>query len=102
MILQSFSVLDKAVGAFLTPFFARATGEALRQFTEACNDEKHQFARHADDYILYRVGQFDDNSGFYTPLEPERLVSARESIIPADPFAAAPEAEVRRPPRAVM
>lgn len=81
MQLLCFSVYDKAVHAFITPFFSRAKGEALRSFMEACQDEKHQFFRHAADYTLFFVGEFDDNSGVFSPLsDPERLVNALECI----------------------
>ena len=86
MRLHVYAVYDKAVSAFLPPFYARSRGEALRGFTAACNDTKHQFALHPDDYVLYSLGEFDDESGFHSASEPQRVVSARESLIPADPF----------------
>lgn len=84
--IQIFSVLDKAVGAFLPPFYARSRGEALRSFTETSNDEKHQFNRHAADFVLYYFGEFDDASGMFATREPERVVSAMESLVPDNPF----------------
>lgn len=79
MRLICFTVFDKAVHAFMTPFFARAKGEGIRMFMEACQDEKHQFFRHAADYTLFVIGEFEDGSGVFTALEdPERLVSALE------------------------
>lgn len=81
MQLLCFTVFDKAVKAFVTPFFCRAKGEALRSFMEACQDEKHQFARYASDYTLFFVGEFDDNTGVFSPLsDPVRLVSALECL----------------------
>lgn len=82
MILQGYSVLDKAVGAFLPVFWARSKGEALRMFLQACKDEKSQFAAQASDYVLYKLGDFDDNSGMFTSVEPERLLSALEALGP--------------------
>lgn len=80
MRLYVFSVLDKAVGAYLQPFYARSKGEALRSFTEACADEKSQFARHREDYVLMYLGEFDDNSGLFASREPERLLGAHEAV----------------------
>lgn len=63
MKLGIYSVLDKAVMAYMTPFFARADGEAMRSFKDACLDTSHNFNKHAADYTLYRLGSFDDRDG---------------------------------------
>lgn len=77
------SVYDKAVGAFLQPFYCRAVGEAVRSFTEACNDPQ-RFGRHAADYYLVKLGEFDDNSGLFDCGEPSRIISAVECVIDSD------------------
>jgi hypothetical protein len=91
MILQVFSVFDKAVGAHLQPFFCRSKGDALRSFGDACNDEKHQFYQHGMDYMLVFLGEFDDVSGLFKTGEPVRLLSALEvKVVDKDiPFAKA-------------
>lgn len=73
-----FSVYDKAVGAFLPPFFVRALGEAVRSFEQACSDSGHQFAKHASDYTMYKLGEFDDVCGIFTVGDPQRIMSALE------------------------
>lgn len=78
MKMYVFSVFDKAVGAFLQPFFVRSRGEALRSFTDAVNDPKSQFHNHLLDYTLVCHGEFDDGSGLFSSGEPERIVSAVE------------------------
>lgn len=74
------AVYDKAVGAFLTPFFTRSKGEALRSFTEACNDPKVPFGKNAGDFTLFGLGEFDDGSGLFNTGEPQRLLSALEAV----------------------
>jgi len=75
---------DSVAGAFMTPFFVRSRGEAIRSFVDAINDDKHQFSKHGPDFSLYVVGEFDDNSGLISiPHEPERLITgfdARERV----------------------
>lgn len=78
MIMFAYSVKDNAVGAFLPIFFARSKGEAIRSFVSACSDDKHQFALHPHDYVLFGVGEFDDLSGLLKPYEPERIIGAHE------------------------
>lgn len=86
MKLMVFTVFDKAVSAFLPPFFARSRGEALRSFTEASNDRAHNFSKHAMDYVLMQLGEFDDGNGLFKCHEPERVVAAHECVVPEDPF----------------
>lgn len=84
MKLQVYAVLDKAVGAFTRPFFLRTRGEAIRSFTEACQDEKTDFCKHPDDFVLYYNGVFDDNTGMFDSIEPERVIGAREVMSVAE------------------
>jgi len=74
------SVRDGAVMAFLPPFFTRSKGEAVRSFMEACNNREHQFNKHAHDYVLYHLGEFDDHSGMFVSIEPFRLLSGLECL----------------------
>lgn len=81
MKLLAFSVFDRAVEAFLPPFFVRHRGEALRSFIDACNDRSHQFSKHVLDYTLMFVGEFDDTRGAFDQLsDPVRVVSATECL----------------------
>jgi len=80
MMLKAFSVHDKAVTAFAQPFYARHVGEAVRSFTDLVNDPQTSVSRHPEDFVLYAVGEFDDSSGRFVVVEPQRLVSALEVI----------------------
>lgn len=85
MKLQVYSVLDKAVNSFLQPFYARAKGEAIRSFSDACNNREHNFNKHASDFVLVHLGEFDDASGLFTSIEPQRVIGALECLVD-DPF----------------
>lgn len=81
MKLQIYSVYDKGCGAFLQPFFARALGEAIRSFMDACMKDGLPFNAHPDHYTLYHHGEFDDGSGVFDSLaDPERVISALECV----------------------
>lgn len=85
MKLRVFSVLDKAVSAYLQPFFAPTVGAAIRSFGDVVNDPSHQFAKHVDDYVLYDLGEFDDSTGFLIPRqEPERVIDGRNMLRSAE------------------
>lgn len=63
MKLKVYSVFDSKVEAFMTPFFMRADGEAVRACIQASRDASHNFSKHSADYTLFRVGEFDDGNG---------------------------------------
>lgn len=63
MKLNAYCIYDVKAGAYLAPYFLRSDGEALRSFGDCANDPGHQIHRHAEDYILYRIGTFDDGRG---------------------------------------
>jgi len=58
-----FSVYDSKAGAYTQPFYAVNSRVAVRMFTELANDPKHTFGMHPEDFTLFELGSFDDQSG---------------------------------------
>lgn len=74
---QVFAVLDTKVGSFAQPFFAQNSAVALRMFLDAATDPNTQLGKHPEDFFLYRLGSFDEESGYLEALvKPENLGSA--------------------------
>lgn len=63
MIHRIFTVYDAKAEFYSKPFFARSTGEALRQFQEAANDEQNSIGRYPEDYAIFEIGEFDELTG---------------------------------------
>lgn len=63
MIQKMFGVRDGKALAFLQPFFSISAGAAIRAFGDAVNESNSVFGKHPEDYVLYELGTFDDNSG---------------------------------------
>lgn len=76
MTLLLFSVFDSKAEAFLRPFLAETKGLAARSFTDACNDPEHEMCKHAEDYTLFCVGEFDQVTGELVGTQPESLLKA--------------------------
>lgn len=77
MKLHLFSVRDAKAEAFIPPFVLPNEAMAVREFTGCVNDRQHAFSRNAEDYSLYEVGTFDDQTGVITrPNEPRFIVKA--------------------------
>ena len=66
---QIYSIYDNVAGMWLDPFYATNKATAQRTFSDACNDERSQFNKHPDDYVLYHVGVWDDRKGTIEPNE---------------------------------
>ncbi len=62
-MLKIFTVYDSKAEAYLQPFFAQATGAGIRSFSEAANSQDHQFHKHAADYTLFEIGEWDEIHG---------------------------------------
>lgn len=77
------SVQDRASGVFNRPFFVPHRNIAVRDFTDEVNRvaADNQLNKHPDDFDLYLLGQFDDNTGTFTSEgSPVVLVRAKDVI----------------------
>lgn len=85
-ILYVVSVFDSALNAFGRPFFVPSTGVALRSFADEVNrpgaqPQENPMNAHPDDFSLYSLGTFDEESGeFKSPGRPELLVRAKDVV----------------------
>lgn len=69
------AVRDRAIDAFMRPFFAQSVGQAVRSFTDEVNraSDDNNLYRHADDHDLYKLGVFDPASGEFSELTKEQI-----------------------------
>jgi len=78
-----YAVKDLAIQAFGDCFLTRAPGEAVRSFQDEANrtDGKSAVAQHPEDYELYKIGEYDDQTGKLVALyEPEFVARAKDLI----------------------
>lgn len=66
-----FSVYDSKAKAYIPPFFFPKVAMAIRVFTDSVNDPHHQFNKHPEDYTLFEIGIFDDETGQTKSCNPE-------------------------------
>lgn len=62
MIHKVFTVFDSKAEIYLQPFMFQTKGQAVRVFQDSANDENHQFNKHAEDFTLFELGEYDDNT----------------------------------------
>lgn len=66
MKLKVYTVYDSKVGAYLQPFFMQSRGQAIRAFSDSVNDTSTQFYKHAEDFTLFEIGEYDDEKGAFS------------------------------------
>lgn len=81
MNLNVYSVYDLKAKAFLTPFFLPQDAMAVRALIDAVGDPGHQFAKHPEDYQLFRLGSFDDGLGVLRPAAEHALLVQVSSLV---------------------
>lgn len=93
MKLGCYSVYDRKTAAYHMPFYAPTDAAAARTLSDAVADPGSMLGRHPNDYVLYYVGDFDDQAGSYEPFAPPRHIVDVIALVPAQPeLPLAPEA----------
>jgi len=69
-----FAIWDDKAKAYMQPFFLPTVGMATRTVGDCVNDPKHNFGMHPEDYTLFRIGTFEDDTGSLTVLEPRETI----------------------------
>lgn len=74
MQIKMFAVFDEKLGAYATPFCVQTVGVAVRMFTDLVSDPSSQLHAHPEDYHLYELCSYDDQTGMMTQDGPPRHV----------------------------
>ena len=72
------SIYDSATEAYMRPFIAQSKGQAVRMFTDLVKDPQTDIAKHPEDYSLFEIGNFNDNTAEVTNNTPQCIVRAHE------------------------
>jgi hypothetical protein len=76
------TVKDRAADAYGRPMFVPSAGVAIRSFSDEINrnNADNQLFNHPDDFDLYELGEFDDNSGLFSLHEQPKLLSLGKQV----------------------
>jgi hypothetical protein len=81
MIFKTLSIRDQKGECFNTPYFCRTIGEGERNFEQLVNDPKSLPGTYPDDFDLYHVADFDDQTGKFQYLDtPQHLCKAIQMV----------------------
>jgi len=76
------SVRDRAADTFGRPFFVVAVAQAIRSFSDEVNraDKDNPLFNHPEDFDLYELASFDDDSGLFVALSQPRMVAVGKDL----------------------
>lgn len=76
------SIRDRAIDSFSRPVYVQAIGQAVRSFQDEINNPQSEMSKHPEDYDLYHVGAFDDETGKFYNVEPQaKMVTSGKSCL---------------------
>ena len=78
MRVQLFSIFDTKSRVYLAPFVARSAVDATRQISASFRDPQMRetpVGQHPDDFELFAVGGFDDETGEISPLQSKIFIA---------------------------
>lgn len=68
-------IRDSATDDYGVPYTFKTTGEAVRTFTDLVNrpDQNSQVFNHPEDFELFKIAEYESNTGEFTPEVPRSL-----------------------------
>lgn len=83
MKVMMFAIRDRAVDAYMQPFPSQSVGAAVRMFGDRVNQaaEDNGMYKHPDDYDLYHVFVFDDNTGEVSENAPRMVAVGKDLVV---------------------
>jgi hypothetical protein len=81
MVLKVYSIRDSKGEVFNQPFFQKTHGEAERSFSRLVKDESSTLAAYPEDFDLYYLGEYDDQTGLIDSLDtPQHMIKAVQCV----------------------
>lgn len=71
-----YTIYDSKAKTFERPLMALNHGLILRTFIDVANDKQHPIGQHPEDYTLYHIEVYDDETGTYENVKHENLGTA--------------------------
>jgi len=78
--LKVFSIRDNKLDTFTSLITHTHTGQAERTLMELARDKQTAIAKYPDDYTMYQIGEYDEQSGLMTSIQPVQVMSAIQAV----------------------
>lgn len=83
MNLKVFAVHDVKAGYFMPPFLFPTVGHAIRAMKDVAADPSSQLSRHPEDFVLYCIGVWDDQTARFDQAVAAEHLGVGTSFLPA-------------------
>jgi len=80
MKVQVYAIFDSCTGIYEKPFFHTADDAVRREFQDVATSDDHPINKHPEHYSLWRLGNFDTETGKIIDEKNECLWNAIEAI----------------------
>lgn len=70
MTQELFAIYDNKASFYMTPWPCRNVGIARREFGSACANSESAMGKFPADYVLYQIGEYNDNDATVKSLTP--------------------------------
>lgn len=65
MITNIYTIYDTKAKIYNKPFYIINDDVALRTALDLVNDQKSDVSKHPEDFIMYRIGQYEDTTAVF-------------------------------------
>jgi len=74
------AIRDRAIDSYGQPFYSTSVGGAIRSFSDEVNRaaENNQLNRHPEDFDLFLLGEFDDQTGEFDTTRPAQVAVGKD------------------------
>lgn len=76
MINNAYAVYDSKAQVFTKPTFARNDSEVTRSFADQINQEGNPLNVHSEDFTLFHIGVYDQETALFESIEPRSIATA--------------------------
>lgn len=80
------AVRDRALDAFMQPFFVQSIGLGVRSFSDEVNRNSPDspIFKHPEDFDLYEIGEYDDHEGSLISVPPRQIAVGKDVRRPGE------------------
>jgi len=84
MKMTVYACYDEKAKAFGPPWYLLTVGTALRNLNDMVNGNT-AIAKHPEDYTLYEIGEYDDNTGEHINTNPHKFIAKATEYVQRKP-----------------
>lgn len=81
MKVPYFAVFDHQTRSYGQIFPSQTEGSAVRSFQMSVNDSQSMPSKYPEDFALFQVGEFEDETGSFNSFEPPKLVCNATALL---------------------